>query len=571
MPNYDEWNQAIVRHFCQGRPKSSKVYLSVDEDTLTLIGLNFSSSLNTTAVEDFQRAVKQKVVCGDKINLEKIQGLGIDNNKKIPQCVAFLGLCVLAAHYMANEEEISDSNYFKRLNQLLGVSVSYNSSRPQGMKCGSKAEEPLWKEWNSWLLQQGFQYSAYRGKAGNKFINYPISQCLLRQADRDRLINLFSEKLWRQRWDSSVLFSQVKREAQQNGLASHLKKLVLNERQRHQALAESIHDIYQQWLDQGCSTPDKTHHKERTWNRNLFAGLYRTEDPFLGDVEYFLYPKQQRGRPLENLTLEYQNQNHQLRYGRDGWYLPLEEPLTIQHLEKGAKYPIIQNTEVEQLILPARDFWILISDSENPDSSDFASWGIPTLGTQFILLCKQELYKYLERLKDEKLINWSDKIQPFNENSNWIELHQCMVISQAWDSVFIEHQELKDALQPTEKLSISLSGGLRVHNKNAWLEGYPPQVTIFGFSPKANLKVINLFTNKVVLENNVDTNHPIELESLEISTYILEASFAGRAIEKCLRILSWDELDLINISSQHLVNITEEFSLCGTILQNSNS
>jgi hypothetical protein len=564
MPNYQEWNDAIVRHFCQGRPKSSKVYLSIDEDILELIGLDFSSSLNTTAVEDFQRAVQLKVVCGDKINLERIQGL---DTKQIPQCVAFLGLCVLAAYYMANEEEISDSNYFQRLNQFLGVHGLSNSPRPKGMASGSKAEELLWKQWNSWLLRQGFQYSACQGKGNsNKFINYPISQCLLRQADLDRLINLFSDKRWTIAWDSSRLFSQIKREAQHNGLASHLKKLVLSEPQRHEALAELIHEIHQQWLEQGCPTLDKIYRKGRIWSRNLFAGLYRTEDPFLGDVEYFLYPKQQRGRPLENLTLEFQNQNHQLRYERDGWYLPVEEPLTIKNLDEGVKYPIIPNNQVEHLILPARDFWILISDPENPDSSDFASWGIPTLGTQFILLCKQELYQDLERLKDERLIDWTGEPQPFDDNSNWIELHQCMVISQAWDGIFIEHQELKDALQPTEKLSIGLSGGLRVPNESAWLEGYPPEVTIFGFSSKATLKVIDLSTEKVIQETYVTTNQPIVLDPLERGTYILKASFGKELVEKCLIILSWGDLNLTQNTPKNLVPITDNVSLCGSVL-----
>lgn len=564
MPNYNEWNRAIVRHCCQGRAKGSKVYLNIDEDALSLIGLSFSTSLNTTAVEDFQRAVKQKVVCGEKINLERIEGL---DNKQIPECIAFLGLCVLAAYYMANEEEISDSNYFQRFNHLLGVRASCNSSRPKGMKFGSKAEEPLWQKWNSWLLRQGFQYSAYRGEGhSNKFINYPISQCLLRQADKDKLINLFSQKRWTNAWDSSKLFSQIKREAQQNRLAFYLNKLVLQERQCHEALAESIHEIYQQWLAQGSPKPDKVRFQRRSWSRNLFAGLYRTEDPFLGNVEYFLYPKLQKGRTLENLKIEYQNQHHPLHADRYGWYLPLEELLTIHNLDNGAKYPIIPNTEVEQLIFPARDFWILINDPENSDSSDFASWGSPSLGTNFILLCKQEVYKDLERLKDEKLINWSGEPQPVDNNSNWIELHQCMVLSQAWDSVFIEHQELKDALQPLEKLSISLSGGLRVSNENAWLENYHPKITIWGCIPKATLEIIDLGTNQTVLKEYIITNQPFVLESLKLGIYILRASFGKESVEKCLRLLSWSELNFSQNHVKNLVTIINQDSLCGSVL-----
>lgn len=563
MPNYKEWNHAIVRHFCQGRPKDSKVYLSIDEDALALIGLGFSSSLNTTALEDFQQAVKQKVVYGDQIDLKKIEGL---NNERIPQCIAFLGLCVLAAYYMANEEEISDSNYFQRLNQLLGVSASSNSPRSQGMKFGGKSEEPLWQEWNSWLLRQAFQYSACRGKGANKFINYPISQCLLRQADKDRLISLFAEKQWKRELDSSILFSQIKREAQQNGLASHLNQLMLHERQRYEALAELIHGVYQQWLAQGCTTLDKVHYQGRSWSRSLFAGLYRTEGQFSGSVEYFLYPQQQRGRLLENLTIEYQNKHYLLRHDRNGWYLPLTEPLTIHHLENGAKYFIIYNPQIEQLILPSRDFWILIGDPENSDSSDFASWGTPPLGTHFILLCKQKLYKDLELLKDEKLINWSGEPQPLNDHPNWIELHQCMVISQAWDGVFIEYQELKDALQPLEKLSISLSGGLRVPNENAWLANYPPQITIFGFSRKVAFKIINLSTEQVVSETSEKTNLPISPKNLERGTYLLKATFEEESVEKYLRLLSWSDLNFTQNNLKNLVHLTKQDALCGSVV-----
>ncbi|MEQ9552354.1 MAG: hypothetical protein RIM23_22415 [Coleofasciculus sp. G3-WIS-01] len=556
MANYTEWNQALISYFLKGVPRGSKIYLSVDDDVLDRIGQGFFLTLSGSDnwSDDFQEAIRKAVIVDKQVNLNPIQGR--DENDS-PNCVAFLGACVLTAYRMANEEEISQLNYFKRLREILPLP---GSLRPQGMKSGKEAEEPLWKAWNYWLWEQGFQPSAYPGRGSQKYINYPISQCLLRQADKDKLQVLFATKQWTVPWDAQTLLTQIRREP----LSHHLRELVMENKQRTEIVAEVIHEVYQQWQVQGCpATPNKVGH---TWSPNLFAGLYRTEDPFFGQVDYYLYPKQQRGRQLESVQVEYENGTQALSEERPGWYLPIGNPLRVDDLEQGLRCSVTSPPELDQLILPARDFWLLIPDAENPDSGVYASWGTPALGTPFILLCKQELLNDIYSLQDERLLAWSGEPQPIAEDSNWVELTQCLVTSQAYDGVSIDNQTLKDALQPTVRLSISFSGGLRVPNQRGWLEGHPPHVTVFGFAPRVELEVSNLLNEQVIVTRSQKTNQPLPLKLPGTGLYLVRATYGNESAERLVRILDWNSLEVSEPERREFINIGDKYSVCGSII-----
>ncbi|MGC1245514.1 MAG: hypothetical protein WA865_04820, partial [Spirulinaceae cyanobacterium] len=202
MAVYQEWNQALAKYFLSGVPLGTKIYLSFDKNTLEIVGQTSFSLQNTTNwSKDFQAAVVRQTVFGDEVDLENLKGL---NDYDVPNCVAFLAVTVLAAYQMADEEKISEFNYFKRLREILGLS---GSGRLQGMKSGSEAEEPLWQIWNNWLWKQGYTPTAQPGNGRRqKFINYPISQCLLRQADQDWLWEFFTNKQWKASWEAQTLF-----------------------------------------------------------------------------------------------------------------------------------------------------------------------------------------------------------------------------------------------------------------------------------------------------------------------------------------------------------------------------
>lgn len=559
MPNYREWNQALVSYFTSGVPRGTKVYLSIDDDLLERIGQDLAQAPKTDSWSaDFHAAVREKVVFEGQITLNNLQGRDADG---FPRSVAFLGATVLAAYQMAETDKISELNYFKRLREVLGLS---GVGRPPGMKSGEAAEEPLWKDWNRWLMEQGFLPSAKRGRGGSKtYINYPISQTLLRRTDKDRLQVLFNQRQWKAPWDAMTLFAHVRCEAQ--GLPQHLKELLSENRQRYEAVAEVIHEVYEQWFDEG--KPVELKAGVSTGSRHLFAGLYRTEDPFSGQIDYYFYPRQLRGRQLDSVQVNLEDNLYQLRAERPGWYLPLDFPIDSSQLDCAVKYQIAIPDDLDSLILPTRDFWILIPDPDNPDSGVYASWGQPTLGTQFVLLCKGELLDDLQRLRDERLLEWSGEPVPVWERSNWVELHQCQVISQAWDGVFVKNQALKDALQPIMRLSISFSSGLRVPQMGAWLEGHSPQVTIFGFSPTVELQVTRLSDNYKILDKSQSTNTPIAVNFPTAGDYLVEASCASESSERFIRIVDWSWLSIEKPKRREVTPIASGHQICGSIIE----
>ncbi|OYD89815.1 hypothetical protein CDG76_33985 [Nostoc sp. 'Peltigera membranacea cyanobiont' 210A] len=558
MANYTDWNQALIDYFIKGTPHGTKIYLSVDEDVIERIGYHFGQlSTSGTWVDDFCIAVRRKVIFEGQVNLQHLKGR---DSQGLPKGVAFLCATILAASQMAQEEKISETNYFKRLREILALP---GFARPLGMKFGNEAEEPLWREWNRWLMEDRFLLSAQRGGGAATYINYPISQSLLRRTDKDRLRKLFQEKQWQAEWDAQTLFAHVRREA--GGFGIHLKDLLTENKQRHEAIVEALHQVYEQWKAQGCPTADKNNYC--TWSRHLFCGLYRTEVPFLDQVDYSLYPKQQRGRSLESVEVKQGDDTYSLREERPGWYFPLECSVSQKELDNGAKYQISSPNDLDYLILPARDFWILIPDPQNPDSGAYASWQAPSLGTQFILLCKQELLSDIQRLRDENLLKSSLTTQPIFNNSGWVELQECMVVSQAWDGVFIKNQTLKYALQPSVKLSISLSGGLRVPKIGAWLVNHGPQITIFGFYSTAELKVTRLSDNQTILESSQSTNTSITLDFAHPDDYLIEATFAGESSQRLVKIVDWNYLDIEKYVLREVMPINSAYHIFGSVIE----
>ena len=558
MTNYRDWNQALVFYFTSGLSRGTRVYLSIDEDILEHIGRRFNQELIPGSWgDDFREAVSKEVIVERRVDLSKLQGRYANG---LPKGVAFLSTMILAANEMADEENISERDYFRRLREILNLP---GWGRPPGMNSGSDAEEPLWQDWNHWLMENGFIPSAQRGRGGRTtYINYPISQSLLRRVDRDRLLVLFNEKQWKAQWDAMSLFSLVLREEQR--LPKHLRELLTNNRERYEAVAEAIHEVYQQWQAQGRPTVLKA--GVRSWSRHIFAGLYRDEDQFFGSVNYYLYPKQVRGRQLASVKIQYGDRDYRLINDRPGWYLPLDFPLSVSELNGDVKYPVVSPSELESLVIPSRDFWILIPDPDNPDAGTYASWGQPSLGTQFILLCKKELLPDIERLRNEHLIKWSGEVQPF-DNANWIELHQCMVISQAWDAVFIKNQALKDALQPSDRLSISFAGGLRVPQQNAWLQGHVPNITVFGFYPKVQLQITRLIGNFLMLDKSESTNTQISVEFLSPGDYLISATCVRESTRRFIKIVDWNNLVMEKPQHREIMPIGSGNYICGSVVK----
>lgn len=562
MASYRDWNQALVSYFTSGIPLGTKVYLSVDDDVLDRIGREFDLTLTASNYrEDFCACVRKQVIDDRQVNLTSLRSYGYG----IPKGVAFLGATVLAAYQMGDEEEISQIQlkYFSRLRELLGWN---GDGRPRGMKTGD--EKALWEEWNKWLERQGFLLSAHSGTGKYKYINYPISQTLLRCIDKNQLVKLFHQKQWKKRWDAQTLFTFIRCEAA--NFSKHLRNLLTEEYQHRETVAEAIYEVYEQWQEEGYSQPGTR--GSRSWNRNIFAGLYRAEtNPFLGVVDYLFYPKQRRGQKLESVEVQCQNEVHTLRIDeqRPGWYFPAWS-ISANELDDGCEYKIKDPLDRGVVILPYRDFWILIPDPDNPDSGVYASWGKPSLDVPFILLCKQEILPDIQRLRDRGLLNCDSPIPAFN-NSSWFEIHQCQIISldgEDWEQVFINNQELKDALQPVDRLWIGFSGGLRDRNMGAWVEGYSPNITLFSrYQNQATLQIIRTSDNQNMIHNIYQTGTPIShKKNLSPGNYIFKMTCAGESKQRNLQIIGWDELSIETPKQPEWGLINCDYKISGCVI-----
>ena len=559
VATYEDWNQALKRYFTEGVPGGTRIFLSIDDDVLIEIGGNLAvgepngaleaaatQRSNTTAgpesvrgevveqsgIAGFCLAVRRRVWHGDRIDTSEIIGRQADG---APLALGFLCAMVLAASRMAEEEEISQLNYFARLRGVLDI--PHGQGRPRGLPHGT--EEPLWLEWNRWVLEDGLLPTARRGEGPTRYIQYPISQALLRGADKARLRGLFAARRWRTDWDAESLFSQVRQDAVQ--LTRHLREL-LSTTERSEALMDAIHDVYEVWREDPTSDSAST----RVHASRLFAGIYRVEDPIHGEVAYHLYPRMARGRTLSDVRVGQPDGARTLTEERRGWYLPLS-PVTREELENGAHYPVEQSSDLEWLILPPRDFWILLPDADAPGSGVFASWGSPPLGVPFILLCKSELVTQLTHLRDEGLVEWTGSPEAALDGS-WVELRDCMAVSGSWAGVFIESGELFDALRPSVSINLVPSGGLRIPDPSTWIDRYGPQITVYSVTTdEVEISVRRIVDDSVVWERTHPTNNAVVVPWPGPGDYTVEAAYADQASQRLIKIIGWDQASLASL------------------------
>ena len=143
-----------------------------------------------------------------------------------------------------------------------------------------------------------------------------------------------------------------------------------------------------------------------------------------------------------------------------------------------------------------------------------------------------------------------------------------MIVSPSWDGIIPQHQDLYDALKPNVSATISLKGGLRVLNQGGWLEGYSPEITVFAFDESIKLKLMDVSClNNPIMDDVVNTNHPISCSALDSGDYLLEAYDLGRlAARRVLRILSWDSLRCKQPKEPFTVD-TEIFTLQGATIK----
>lgn len=559
MSNYEEWNSAIENYFTAGAPKGSHIFLSLDDEAIEDIAVRFlNENVDNEPVENFLAAVRERCVLpmDNGITLRNFQ----KDNEKVPGGVGFLGVMVLAAYRMQEEEGIDESNYFLRLRE--GLHLTPLRGRPDGMPPG--AEEHLWIEWNNFLVHSGFQPTAERGTGPQTFLRYVLSQAILRESDKKFLRQRYFERKLPLQFDRDQLGFWLSRQ--------QINRKHLNEGLHHIDPARvwefyrAAYRVYEtgDWLDgEGHRSPVKL---IRT--RNIEGGIYRGET-LSGDVQYYLFPKQPERSRSNQLFVSRKDgvASEPLHPLREGYFRPLwvQKPF----VEEPLQFPLSGDPYIQCLTFPKRDFWILTSDPVTPYGA-FATWKpYLELGEKLLVLCQKGAYvTEMSRLKDMKLIDWKEHVQ-CNE---WVEYYDCMVLSYDWSGFIGDPlcRALVNSLAPRTPAGISLVGGLRDRNQNAWLDGFPPSLKIYGFEKQFDVTV-TATRGIVILKEEISRQEEISLDQdLKPDVYEVEVKWNGRRVAaRMFRIISWDDIqenpdceEVVN--SQHIS--TSGLHLCGPII-----
>ena len=74
---------------------------------------------------------------------------------------------------------------------------------------------------------------------------------------------------------------------------------------------------------------------------------------------------------------------YSLNEERSGWFEPLPAPVTATILDKGKQFSVEEPASIQELTFPAKQFWILVPDPDNPEFGSFRNLGEAIFGNAF--------------------------------------------------------------------------------------------------------------------------------------------------------------------------------------------
>jgi len=201
-PRFRAWNARLAESFLSPASAGRPVYLDKDSADFTAAAKAMGVDL-TTAVDDLCRAVAATIdedegssMLRTHEQLTRTWRLGAlrsrDSGKAItlpPPSVALLAVMSIAAEDMGHVDGHAPHAYYPRLARRLGhVSGDHHALISA---CRSSTEQ-MWQSLNDYLTWNDGRLglpSAYA--LGHRFVGLPVSQALLREADREKLPDFF--------------------------------------------------------------------------------------------------------------------------------------------------------------------------------------------------------------------------------------------------------------------------------------------------------------------------------------------------------------------------------------------
>jgi hypothetical protein len=178
-PHYDRWNQALSARFLQGRD-DEPLYLYVDEAVLQEVAGEAGAD-SGDAVRDFVAAVRSTLDDDQPFAAWEKRSRVLPSTAT-PSHLAVLCFLVL----VAVEREETHFSYYPGLNRVLGLPA--DGGAPAGFP---RHVELLFTRFNEWLERSGHGAPTAAPTASFPHVSWPLSQAVVRPADRALLVRLF--------------------------------------------------------------------------------------------------------------------------------------------------------------------------------------------------------------------------------------------------------------------------------------------------------------------------------------------------------------------------------------------
>jgi len=202
---YLSWNTAISETVFTEEQAGQPVYLDMDDGVLAKVssrlsvaaekaGDELTDSVRSTLILDrgqadiFRSHLQHLSRWRRSANQSEYQELQL----KPPPTIALLAVFTLAAEAMGSDTSYAVHAYYPRLASVLGVSSEKGRERLQ--LAYQSAAEQLWRGLNDWLTLADGRYGVPTAYAlTHRYVGLPLSQALIRAADRRHLTQMFRQ------------------------------------------------------------------------------------------------------------------------------------------------------------------------------------------------------------------------------------------------------------------------------------------------------------------------------------------------------------------------------------------
>lgn len=197
---YQRWNGAIAEVVYTPERAGQPVYLDLEEDVLAKIVRRAEPEAvdATTALIEVVKATLDfrsgyaGVLRG---HLGKLDAWYSGRMVDPPPCLALLAMLSIVAESMRQTQEMRAHNYYGRLGELLSLSsrqVTWFEQAYRHRRHREAASEELWGALNDWLeMLDGQRGTPTAFPVGHDHVGLPLSQALVRDADRQKFVDLF--------------------------------------------------------------------------------------------------------------------------------------------------------------------------------------------------------------------------------------------------------------------------------------------------------------------------------------------------------------------------------------------